>query len=49
MFERGHATAFLQKPFEGQPMLKLVRDLLDPRRELTPRGRRRSDELERGM
>ena len=31
MYERGHATAFLEKPFEGQPMLKLVRDLLDAR------------------
>ena len=31
MYERGHATAFLEKPFEGQPMLKLVRDLLDER------------------
>lgn len=29
MYDRGHATAFLEKPFEGQPMLKLVRDLLD--------------------
>jgi two-component system cell cycle sensor histidine kinase/response regulator CckA len=31
MYERGHATAFLEKPFEGQPMLKLVRELLDAR------------------
>ncbi|HEY5547353.1 MAG TPA: ATP-binding protein [Gemmatimonadaceae bacterium] len=31
MYERGHATAFLEKPFEGQPILKLVRDLLDAR------------------
>jgi len=31
MYDRGHATAFLEKPFEGQPMLKLVRDLLDAR------------------
>jgi two-component system cell cycle sensor histidine kinase/response regulator CckA len=31
MYERGHATAFLEKPFEGQPMLKLVRELLDQR------------------
>ena len=31
MYDRGHATAFLEKPFEGQPMLKLVRDLLDGR------------------
>ena len=31
MYERGHATAFLEKPFEGQPMLKLVRELLDGR------------------
>jgi FixJ family two-component response regulator len=31
MFERGDATAFLEKPFEGQPMLKLVRELLDKR------------------
>ena len=31
MFERGEATAFLEKPFEGQPMLKLVRELLDAR------------------
>jgi PAS domain S-box-containing protein len=31
MYERGHATAFLEKPFEGEPMLKLVRDLLDAR------------------
>jgi PAS domain S-box-containing protein len=37
MYERGHATAFLEKPFEGQPMLKLVRDLLDgARRFRTP-------------
>ena len=32
MFERGQATAFLEKPFEGQPMLKLVRELLDSTR-----------------
>ena len=31
MYDRGHATAFLEKPFEGQPMLKLVRELLDAR------------------
>jgi FixJ family two-component response regulator len=31
MYERGHATAFLEKPFEGQPLLKLVRELLDSR------------------
>jgi nitrogen-specific signal transduction histidine kinase/ActR/RegA family two-component response regulator len=31
MFERGDASAFLQKPFEGQPMLKMVRELLDAR------------------
>jgi signal transduction histidine kinase/ActR/RegA family two-component response regulator len=31
MYERGHATAFLEKPFEGQPLLKLVRELLDAR------------------
>ena len=31
MFDRGHASAFLEKPFEGQPMLKLVRELLDAR------------------
>jgi nitrogen-specific signal transduction histidine kinase/ActR/RegA family two-component response regulator len=38
MHERGHATAFLEKPFEGQPMLKLVRELLDTRsaRSRTP-------------
>jgi CheY-like chemotaxis protein len=38
MFERGQATAFLEKPFEGQPMLKLVRELLDGRkaRSVTP-------------
>jgi PAS domain S-box-containing protein len=38
MYERGHATAFLEKPFEGQPMLKLVRELLDARvtRSRTP-------------
>jgi two-component system cell cycle sensor histidine kinase/response regulator CckA len=31
MYERGHASAFLEKPFEGQPLLKLVRELLDSR------------------
>ena len=38
MYERGHATAFLEKPFEGQPMLKLVRELLDAqsKRSRTP-------------
>jgi signal transduction histidine kinase/CheY-like chemotaxis protein len=38
MHDRGHATAFLEKPFEGQPLLKLVRDLLDARatRSRTP-------------
>jgi FixJ family two-component response regulator len=29
MFERGDASAFLEKPFEARPMLKLVRELLD--------------------
>lgn len=29
MFARGDAAAFLEKPFEAQPMLKLVRELLD--------------------
>ena len=40
MYDRGHATAFLEKPFEGQPMLKLVRDLLDATitRMRTPEG-----------
>lgn len=40
MYERGHATAFLEKPFEGQQMLKLVRELLDARlgRMRTPIG-----------
>jgi PAS domain S-box-containing protein len=31
MHDRGHATAFLEKPFEGQPLLKMVRELLDAR------------------
>ena len=31
MYERGHASAFLEKPFEGRSLLKLVRELLDNR------------------
>jgi PAS domain S-box-containing protein len=31
MYDRGHASAFLEKPFEGQPLLQLVRELLDAR------------------
>jgi len=36
MFARGDAAAFLEKPFEAQPMLKLVRELLDA--TATPSG-----------
>lgn len=31
MFDQGHASAFLEKPFEGRPLLKVVRELLDTR------------------
>ena len=31
MFDRGHASSFLEKPFEGKTMLKVVRELLDAR------------------
>jgi PAS domain S-box-containing protein len=36
MFERGDASAFLEKPFEGQQLLKVVRELLDSELPLNP-------------
>lgn len=29
MFDRGHASAFLAKPFEARPLLRVLRELLD--------------------
>ena len=34
MLDRGEASALLEKPFEAEPLLRLVRDLLD--RSATP-------------
>lgn len=38
MFEHGRASAFLEKPFEAAPLLRVVRELLDTQAARERRG-----------